>query len=484
MNRTNWAQYTFDNIPMDHAVCLVGWDDNYLASNFTHDVYKREQDGENGWKTVVDADGKPVVDEEATTKSTPPRNGAWIVKNSWGSETDVKTDDLGNEMGRGAYGVRDAEGKATGYFYLSYYDRTIEQAETMTFSANLLGESGEFDVLQHDYMAAQFRFHTENSDDVMSSANVFDVPNDLALRSVSTRTSEENQRVTFAIYQMNDGATRPDDGQLLYRTSHNFEYAGFHRLDLELPVTVPAGSKISVVSTASTLGPDGKRTYSVSANQSFSKSTVDYMIAHNRRFVSYGTAVVNEGESFLYRDGKWVDWSEHLAGLPVLDAELPGSSLTDQLPVDNFSIKVYGEPTTAAAERVEMHRLYNPYTGEHFYTASEVERDAVAAAGWNYEGVGWVAPSEGTPVFRVYNPFAGDHHYTTSAAERDHLVSVGWNDEGVGWCSAGEDGVPLWRQYNPNAVAGAHNYTVSEAERDHLVSIGWHDEGVGWYGLE
>jgi hypothetical protein len=98
--------------------------------------------------------------------------------------------------------------------------------------------------------------------------------------------------------------------------------------------------------------------------------------------------------------------------------------------------------------------------------------------------VGWVAPSEGTPVFRVYNPFAGDHHYTTSAAERDHLVSVGWNDEGVGWCSAGEDGVPLWRQYNPNAVAGAHNYTVSEAERDHLVSIGWHDEGVGWYGLE
>jgi hypothetical protein len=80
-----------------------------------------------------------------------------------------------------------------------------------------------------------------------------------------------------------------------------------------------------------------------------------------------------------------------------------------------------------------MFRLYNPYTGEHFYTASEFERDAVVAAGWQYEGVGWVAPEEGVPVFRVYNPYAGDHHYTTSVEERDHLVSVGWNDEGIGW---------------------------------------------------
>ena len=133
--------------------------------------------------------------------------------------------------------------------------------------------------------------------------------------------------------------------------------------------------------------------------------------------------------------------------------------------------------------RAEMFRLYNPYSGEHFYTASEVERDSVAAAGWSFEGVGWVAPTEGAPVFRLYNPYAGDHHYTTSATERDYLVSVGWSDEGVGWRSAGSDGVPLWRQYNPNATAGAHNYTASESERDMLVSVGWRHEGIGWYGL-
>ena len=37
-------------------------------------------------------------------------------------------------------------------------------------------------------------------------------------------------------------------------------------------------------------------------------------------------------------------------------------------------------PDTAYADGATqvMHRLYNPNSGEHFYTASEVERDAVA----------------------------------------------------------------------------------------------------------
>jgi hypothetical protein len=43
--------------------------------------------------------------------------------------------------------------------------------------------------------------------------------------------------------------------------------------------------------------------------------------------------------------------------------------------------------------------------------------------------------------------------------------------------------VPLWRQYNPNAIAGAHNYTTSEVERDYLVSVGWNHEGIGWYAV-
>ncbi len=133
----------------------------------------------------------------------------------------------------------------------------------------------------------------------------------------------------------------------------------------------------------------------------------------------------------------------------------------------------------------EMYRLYNPFTGEHFYTSSAEERDFNVSLGWNDEGLGWIAPDEGTPVFRLYNPYApgGDHHYTMSEVERDSLVKAGWNDEGVGWYSAGENGAPLYRQYNPYAQVGTHNYTMSEFENDDLVKQGWSAEGIGWYGL-
>ena len=138
-----------------------------------------------------------------------------------------------------------------------------------------------------------------------------------------------------------------------------------------------------------------------------------------------------------------------------------------------------------AASTQNMYRLYNPNSGEHFYTGSMSERDNVRAAGWKYEGVGWTAPaSSNTPVHRLYNPNAGDHHYTMSASERDMLVGVGWTYEGVGWYSDDAEAVPLYRQYNPNARAGAHNYTTDKSENDNLVKLGWRAEGIGWYGVK
>ena len=130
-----------------------------------------------------------------------------------------------------------------------------------------------------------------------------------------------------------------------------------------------------------------------------------------------------------------------------------------------------------------MYRLYNPNSGEHFYTASAAERNTLKTLGWTYEGIGWVAPSSGTPVYRLYNKYAGDHHYTTSTEERDQLVRIGWTSEGVGWHSDANKRVPLYRQYNPYAVTGAHNYTTSLYENNHLVSLGWQAEGIGWYGV-
>ncbi|MBQ9058024.1 MAG: hypothetical protein IJ125_02445 [Atopobiaceae bacterium] len=137
-------------------------------------------------------------------------------------------------------------------------------------------------------------------------------------------------------------------------------------------------------------------------------------------------------------------------------------------------------------ETVPMYRLYNPNSGEHFYTASAGERDLLKKVGWKYEGVGWNAPkTSSTPVYRLYNPNSGDHHYTTNAGEKNMLMGVGWKYEGIGWYSDVSKGVALYRQYNPNCKgAGSHNYTSNKAENDMLIRIGWKGEGIGWYGVK
>ena len=89
---------------------------------------------------------------------------------------------------------------------------------------------------------------------------------------------------------------------------------------------------------------------------------------------------------------------------------------------------------------------------------------------------------ETVPMYRMYNPNTGEHFYTGSVEERENLVAVGWNYEGVAWNSASENDVPQYRLYNPNAEVGAHHYTTSEEERDHLIGLDWIYEGIGWYG--
>lgn len=69
----------------NHAVEIVGWDDNYSKENFKH----------------------------AGTEKLPEADGAWLVKNSW-AEVRIPDPYVYNE----AY-------KSSGYFWLSYYDKTI-----------------------------------------------------------------------------------------------------------------------------------------------------------------------------------------------------------------------------------------------------------------------------------------------------------------------------------------------------------------------
>ena len=144
------------------------------------------------------------------------------------------------------------------------------------------------------------------------------------------------------------------------------------------------------------------------------------------------------------------------------------------------------EPTpTAVPAAKAMYRVYNPNTGEHFYTAKKAEKDALVSYGWQYEGIGWYAPAKSeTPVYRLYNSIGGEHHYTVKKKERDALVEAGWTAEGTGWYSDDEKTVPIYREFNPNEYSCNHNYTSSKKEHDALIELGWVDEGIGWYGVK
>ncbi len=131
-----------------------------------------------------------------------------------------------------------------------------------------------------------------------------------------------------------------------------------------------------------------------------------------------------------------------------------------------------------------VYRLYNPNSGEHFYTLDWNESSYLDSVGWDYEGVAWTAPLSGTPVYRLYNPNDGDHHYTMSYEEAMWLKGLGWSFEGTCWYSSVQQKTAIYRLYNPNSTgAGAHHFTMDYNEAMWLKSLGWNYEGIGWYGL-
>ena len=79
-NESNSAQYCYDANESTHRICIVGWDDNYSRNNFL---------------------------------KTPEGDGAWICKNSWGTGWGDK-----------------------GYFYLSYYDTSFADKESVCYIIN------------------------------------------------------------------------------------------------------------------------------------------------------------------------------------------------------------------------------------------------------------------------------------------------------------------------------------------------------------
>ena len=326
MNTTTWAHYTYEGVMPSHAICIVGWDDNYSASNFA-----------NGHQ--------------------PPGDGAWIVKNSWGSQTDYVDIGYGNHIGEGEWGVKNEAGKHTGYFYISYYDKTLNWCESMTFDTDLFESSDAMSVWAYDYMPSTLNFMedtTDQSETPLKTANVFtnDMGTGAQINAVSTRTAQPNATVTYSMYLLDEDAANPEDGKLLGTKTATYDYAGFHRESLDGSIVLRDGERLGILAEE-TVTSDGKTLYEYINNAAKSKAA-----AEAEGETEYAVAVVNEGESFIYKDGKWTDWSTYE----------PRTKASDKYAIDNFSIKAYATPTSVDPDKVSMHRLCNPNSGEHFYT--------------------------------------------------------------------------------------------------------------------
>lgn len=180
--------------------------------------------------------------------------------------------------------------------------------------------------------------------------------------------------------------------------------------------------------------------------------------------------------------GMVVKYQGHVLGpdqyTVTLDTSKPGK-VKAFITLDSDPTKATSFEVTVVVSDVEVHRLYNKWNGEHFYTANEVEYRALVKANWTDEGTAFTMADYGTPVYRLYLP-GGKHLFTTSEKERDALKAGKWRYEGIAF-HVRDDGTAkteVYRLYNP--WTGDHLLTANANERGVLALNKWHVEGTAF----
>ncbi len=173
----------------NHAVTIVGWDDEFPTAYFN-------------------------------TVSKPARPGAWLCKNSWGS----------------SYGDN-------GYLWISYEDTTLTDFTTLTAEkADLFDSIAQYDGYGYNNAVAV------SDSEAAYTANVFRASEDCAVRFVSFYTLTADRDFTVYIYRdLHSGMQNPTDGSLALAVDGNAPYAGYHTVALGQDVPLQEGEYYSVV---------------------------------------------------------------------------------------------------------------------------------------------------------------------------------------------------------------------------------------------
>lgn len=158
------------------------------------------------------------------------------------------------------------------------------------------------------------------------------------------------------------------------------------------------------------------------------------------------------------------------------------------------STAVFDDVSLSVVSPMPVYRFYNVNNSSHFYTASGVERDIVAAnysATYIYEGPAYdiniLSPADNTPLYRFYNKRNGSHFYTASAQERDLVIATygaTYTYEGAAYnvSMSATNATPVYRFFNMGN--GSHFYTASAEERDSVIATYpalYAYEGIAYY---
>ena len=171
----------------DHAVLLVGWDDNYSRENFQ--------------------------------KSCQPKSdGAWLVRNSWGA------DDAGS-----------------GYFWLSYEEASLCEVARFQMTQD------STPVARYQYDGSVSYANVNFS----AAANVFTAEKSGKLTEVMFPMTSNNSQsgwYTISVYRLKNNAQSPVDGTKLCSKQGMVQYGGYKNISLaEQNVTLQKGDRFSVV---------------------------------------------------------------------------------------------------------------------------------------------------------------------------------------------------------------------------------------------
>ena len=269
-NSLTAAYYCPEGHITNHAVNIVGWDDDYSSDNFA---------------------------------TKPEGNGAWIVRNSWGSE----------------YGK-------DGYFYLSYYDKSI-------YSVGYTLEAELSDNYNNNYqydgaMLYGYMGYTGSN----KYSNIFEAKANLGgsenIKAVSFMTgSSTNLNYTVSVYTNLSDDTNPESGTLAAQKSGVTTYDGMYTVVLDSSVNINEGKKFSVVVEVNSNS--GKTAY-LAYERSMQSGKAGY----------WCTASVKANQSFINSPyNGWNDFSNKSYG-------------------GNFIIKAFtdNETTTVDVEKVSLNK--------------------------------------------------------------------------------------------------------------------------------